>query len=891
MGQKNHIRIARKHAASHQGLRFVLLLFLALLCLPVRSATQASATASQMDADGPSHPTESRKIILLLHTGHRGPTRTNSLSDALQKTLAKADPPPQVDEVFLDWFRYPDGERLELLTALLVRQYAADPPDAIIATGEKALSHALSLRTALGGPIPVIHAGVPLGAAYRESQYEQQVTGIPEILDIAGTAALMKALQPALQQAAILHDGSGNGLTVLEEALPVFDALGVAVTGIDTGQLSDTALRDQLARLPTGSAVLLASDTLPPGKQTMQPLAYADMVATASPVPVYSLLACHLGNGVVGGSLLDPTEEGTRCAALALRVLAGQAVGDLASQASTAFVTRFDWKALQRLHLNPSRLPRNVRYINRPGEFFRTYRLPVTLAGISFIGLLAFGLFMARSSRVQRHATLALKEREHALEALNERLRVSEEQLRHRNADLIAQEDKILHMAYHDTLTGLPNRTMLRDMTEGAIVRSRRENIRIGFYFIDTDNFKLINDSFGHPVGDQLLIQVARRLEALQETLAELSVARLGGDEFVLLRPLNGEAMLEETADSILEVFGMPFSIGELSLYLSCSIGVVLCPDQADNFEDLLRNADTSLYHAKATGRNRFVVFDRVIHQNVMVLSQMHQQIREAQKNNEFRVYYQPKCLPDGTVRGFEALMRWQSGSGDFIPPGRFIPAAEETGVILPLGDMVLRESCRFVKRLRNGELPDMTVSVNVSVIQLTGSGYLERVLRILEEEGVPRDAIVLEITESVLMESIDANVSRLEAMKAAGLRLSLDDFGTGYSSLTYLTHLPIEELKIDKSFIQQLDTGSVNASILSTVITLAGHLGLRTVAEGVETAAQRDFLVAHHCDLMQGFLFSPALPREEAIAFAHRRPPHPSDGTTAAQWGNEPYD
>ena len=896
-----HIQNRRRNRrpAPYRVMRSCLALIATLVCMLIMPDSGAFATVisqssttirtSVANGQAPESPMASRSI-LILHEGHRGSVWTDMVSDGMRLVLAESVEPPEIHETYLDWDRSPDEERLRLFADLLVRQFRTDPPSVILANGNKALPFALSLREQFGGTIPVVYTGVSHDTANRMTQYVRQVTGVQESLDIRGTATLMKALQPALQRVVVLHDGGERGLDVLEDASSVFHSLGVAVTGIDTGALDAEALQDALRTLPVGAAVLLGSDNRMSGVQILQPSAFAGMTAAASSVPAYSLFSYHVGNGVVGGSLLSPDLLGRRGAELALQILGGRSPENIAQEESGMFVLQVDWRALQRHHLNPSRLPEGIHIINQPGAFFRTYRVLVIILGTIFLALLSFGLLMTRSVREQRRIASTLKERERALAQTNTRLLASEEQLLRQNEDLTAQEAKIRHMAYHDALTGLPNRTMLRDLTDDAITRSRRDGISIGFYFIDADNFKLINDSFGHHVGDQLLIQVSRRLEALTAKLAELSVTRLGGDEFVLLRPLTSEGMLEDTAGGILAVFDTPFPIGDLSLYLSCSIGVVLCPDQADSFDDLLRNADTSMYHAKETGRNKFVLFDRVIHQNVMVHSQLHQQIRDAQKNGEFQVHYQPKCLPDGTVRGFEALLRWQTPSGDFISPGRFIPCAEETGVILPLGDMVLRESCRFVNRLRSEGLSDVTVSVNVSVIQLTGSGYLDRVLRILEEERTPRDAIVLEITESMLMESIDANVNRLEAMKAAGLRLSLDDFGTGYSSLTYLTMLPIEELKIDKSFIQMLDGGSVNASILSTVITLAGQLGLRTVAEGVETTAQRDFLVVHHCDLLQGFLYSGALPREDALAFARRVPAHRQDVTDMAQWGNEPF-
>jgi diguanylate cyclase (GGDEF)-like protein len=379
----------------------------------------------------------------------------------------------------------------------------------------------------------------------------------------------------------------------------------------------------------------------------------------------------------------------------------------------------------------------------------------------------------------------------------------------------------------------------------------------------------VINDSLGHLTGDRLLIAVAERLKSCVR--ARDTVCRLGGDEFVFLLEDTkdvGEAAV--TAQRVLDALKEPFGVGEHELYVVASIGIVLGASSEDRPEDLLRNADLAMYRAKRRGKARYEVFDRSMNERALKRLQLETDLRRAINNGELRVHYQPKVsLRDVGIVGMEALARWQHPERGLILPDEFIPVAEETGLIFPLGIQVLEEACAQAHRW-NAERPadePLRMNVNLSARQFNRPDLVENVGRILRETGLKPGNLVLEITESVVMGDVDAAIETLHALKALGVRVALDDFGTGYSSLSYLKRFPVDYLKIDRSFVNGLGDDTEDRGIVATVVDLAHTLGLEAVAEGVETAEQLAHLRALRCELAQGFFFHRPLPAEEVSA------------------------
>ena len=422
-------------------------------------------------------------------------------------------------------------------------------------------------------------------------------------------------------------------------------------------------------------------------------------------------------------------------------------------------------------------------------------------------------------------------------------------------------EEQLLHDAFHDALTGLPNRALFADHVKMAIQRSRRQGAKLfAILFLDLDRFKVVNDSLGHLVGDQLLVDIARRLETCLRPGD--TVARLGGDEFtILLEDLDQTGDAVEVARRVQEVVSQPFPIEGHDVFTTASIGIAPNTAGYQNAEEILRDADMAMYRAKSLGKNRHEVFDKVMHDRAMRLLQLETDLRRAVERNELLLHYQPIIsLETGKIAGFEALVRWHHPADGFISPVEFIPIAEETGLIIPLGKWVLREACRQMRAWMTGgetlERP-LSISVNLSSKQFTQPDLIEQVASILRETGLPATCLKLEITESMVMENVETAVRMLSELRALGVELSMDDFGTGYSSLSYLHRFPLNTLKIDRSFVMRMTDNAENGEIVRTIITLARSLEMNVVAEGVETQGQLEQLRILDCDFGQGFLFS----------------------------------
>jgi len=421
-------------------------------------------------------------------------------------------------------------------------------------------------------------------------------------------------------------------------------------------------------------------------------------------------------------------------------------------------------------------------------------------------------------------------------------------------------EERLVHDALHDTLTGLPNRALFTTLLDRAVIRlKRRRDTRFAVLFLDVDRFKNVNDSLGHMVGDQLLIEVARRLGACVRP--EDTVARLGGDEFtILLEDIHDSADAIQVAERIQAEFISPVLVGSHEVFTSASIGIALSDTHYLRPEEVLRDADTAMYRAKSRGRARHEVFDADMHHTAVSLLRLETDLRRALERHEFGLAYQPVVsAATGRVSGLEALIRWHHPERGLVPPQEFIRVAEETGQIVPIGQWVLREACRQMHAWRavlpNGD--PVSVSVNLSPRQFGDPTLVDTVAGALADTGLPAAGLRLEITESILMDHAEASVRLLTRLKDLGVQVEVDDFGTGYSSLGYLHRFPLDALKVDRSFVSRVEVDAENREIVRTIVTLARNLSMAVVAEGVETEGQRAYLQGLGCDAMQGYLFA----------------------------------
>jgi len=416
-------------------------------------------------------------------------------------------------------------------------------------------------------------------------------------------------------------------------------------------------------------------------------------------------------------------------------------------------------------------------------------------------------------------------------------------------------------IANHDSVTSLPNRLLLMDRITQAIYLARRRNTGTAVMFLDLDRFKYINDSLGHAVGDQLLQSVSIRL--VDCVRGSDTVSRQGGDEFViLLSEIAAPENAAKLAEKILLSLSSPHSIGGQELHIDGSIGISVGPSDGEDAETLIKNADTAMYHAKERGRNNFQFFKAEMNVKVVERQTLEASLRGALDRHEFLLHYQPKVnLFTNKITSVEALIRWQHPDRGLVPPGQFVPVAEDCGLILKIGQWAVSEACRQARAWQDEGLPQLPIAVNVSAVEFRNKDFVESIRSILSDTGWPANFLELELTESVLMDDAKFTASVLQSLKALGIHLAVDDFGTGYSSLSYLREFSIDVLKIDRSFINQITAESDDSTIVNAIITMGKSLKYLVVAEGIETEEQKAYLKAHHCEEGQGYLFSRPLP------------------------------
>lgn len=432
----------------------------------------------------------------------------------------------------------------------------------------------------------------------------------------------------------------------------------------------------------------------------------------------------------------------------------------------------------------------------------------------------------------------------------------------HKDQQNLRNNEKKHNVLYLDQLTGLQNKKSLNEKLDKFEKEIRGK--RIALLFIDVDNFRYINDTLGHNFGDKLLISISNRLQSF---LYNNCIAyRLSGDEFIIFVDDFRDAKdVENLADLIYRGFIPSFDIGSSKLYITVSIGIAVYPDHGFSIDELMKNSDIAVNKAKELGRNKIVIYDKLMNEAVVDRMIIEKYLHKAMENNEFQLNYQPQYdICTNRITGLEALIRWNSSDLGLVTPEKFINVAEATHLIIPIGEWVFRNACLFLKKLHESNYKELTISINISILQLLQDDFVDKIMGILNSVGLDPKYLELELTESILLESIEINRQKLELLRAKGMNIALDDFGKGYSSLSYLKQLPISTLKIDKSFVDMITIDDIDESIVDLIIEIGRRMDLCIIAEGVETQEQLDYLAKHKCNKIQGYLFSKPLSEEE---------------------------
>jgi diguanylate cyclase (GGDEF)-like protein len=459
-----------------------------------------------------------------------------------------------------------------------------------------------------------------------------------------------------------------------------------------------------------------------------------------------------------------------------------------------------------------------------------------------------------------------VKERTQELQKTNVQLQQEIAERKTVEKELIIHKEHLVRLAHYDSLTSLPNRVFFSEMLNKTLNHSRRHNKTLAILFIDLDRFKNINDALGHPIGDLVLKEVASRFSTVLR--AGDVLARLGGDEFILLiNDINHPKFASPIAEKLLQLCAQSIKVGTHEFFITTSIGICIFPGDGDSLEDLLKNADMAMYKAKRSGGGVFQYYTKEMNQEAHEHIKLEASLRKAINNNEFVLYYQPKLnLSDGSMMGVEALIRWESPELGMVSPAKFIPLAEETGLIMQIGEWALREACRANKSWQNQGYKSISTAVNLSPKQFRHQDIAQLVKTILSETGLNPELLELEITETAVMDNVDAAINRLNAIKEMGVKITIDDFGTGYTSISYLKQFPVSVLKIDQSFIKGVPDNQDDVAITTAVIALAHSLNMKVVAEGVETPEQLQYLADHDCDMVQGYYLSRPLPEAKIL-------------------------
>jgi len=714
---------------------------------------------------------------------------------------------------YLDWKRFPDENQIDLVLDLCKEKYPGKKIDVIITTDDRALQFAMDNREKLFSGAPVVFSGVNRTPAGLLTAGRNNVTGVYEDLDIATTMRYAERILGSVDDVYLINEvtesGMGTERLMIEAARRELPDAGIHTLSHKTIE----EIEKFVHTLSPRSIVLVGAFFIEKSGKSFNTEILAQRISNASPVPVFTVFYHLFGTGILGGSMLSGTSMGRNAGDAALRILSGVPADSIPPADSGNFITMFDFRAIKKHRIRPSALPAGALFIHKEPPFFVVYRFE---SGVIFVLFLLMSGFLSALSVLYK---------------------------------------KTKHIAFYDQLTGLSNKMTVFKTGDQLLALNERPNTA-GLLYIDIDNFKYLNDTFGHEFGDKVLIHLAQVLRG--EIGENLRVAHFGGDEFLILVLNSSPKEITAYTDKLLAVLGAQMTIDGREMFLTYSTGLALYPEHALQFSELIQNADTAMHRAKLSGRTQCILYDETMYRALRQRMEIENGLRGAIENGQLSVMYQPQInLLTGRLDGLEALVRWNHPEKGMIPPAEFIPIAEGTGQIEKIGLFVFSSAVRFIKRAELSGHSRFSVSVNVSVKQMNGRNFVDQLIGICADEGVSAGRITIEVTESVLMEAADEIRLKLEKLREAGFRIALDDFGTGYSSLTYLRYLPVNYIKMDKSFIDDMFADDRSKVLTGSIIRICHDLGLQIVAEGVEDSGQMDFLKTMCCDLIQGYYFS----------------------------------
>jgi PAS domain S-box/diguanylate cyclase (GGDEF) domain len=934
---------------------------------------------------------DSPKKVLVLDSYSEDFKWTGNISKGINSVLDNDSEKVDLSYVYMDMKKIKDKSYVNALYNLHKIKYNNVKFDAIICSDNDALDYLVNYGDTLFPNTPVVFCGIN---NFDESilNGHKNYTGIVETIVIEQSIKTILKLQPYVNNIILVCDSTSTGALNEERAREITKTLKWPVNFnfyIDTNIEN---LKDVVTHLGKNTAILHIGQLKDNEGNFINYEKIGSSLFKNINVANYICWDFPIGQGIIGGKVINSFDQGKTAAQMTLRILNGEKINAIPIIKESPSIYTFDYNELVRFKIDKKNIPEESIIINKPFSFYEKYKnLVLTTVGIMST-LLIFIIILAVNINKRRISEKKLLENYSELTAVYEELTATEEELRaqydelqqgeeflriseerHKLAlegssdaiwewdieknkfyasdkweditgynfnedgslknileDLLSYEDKELiiknllfhlngttpfyncefktvdkygnerwlsirgkalknkdgiafkmagsitnvtlrktieeknkSLAYYDSLTSLPNRTLLMYKLNEALNAASDNGEKGAVFFVDLDNFKRVNDTLGHDYGDKLLQSLAIAINDVIGTNA--TVYRLGGDEFsILIRDVEHKENIIKTCKDIINICKNPFEIDGKQTFTSLSIGVSLYPDDGIDSSLLLKNADTAMYKAKDLGKNRYEFFNKNMFNEVLKKSKIEKGLRNALENNEFQLYYQPQIdCKTKKIQGMEALLRWKNNDFGFVCPADFIPVAEETSLILPIGEWVVKTACIQGKEWLDKGYNLGVMAVNVSIVQLQHTDFLNTVKTALKESKLPPELLEIEITESVLMECVDYNIETLHKLRQLGINIALDDFGTGYSSLSYLRILPINNLKIDKSFIDSIHLNYTNRSVVYGIIELAHKMNLNIVAEGVEWQDQFDILQSMNCERVQGYFFSKPIPAD----------------------------
>lgn len=765
--------------------------------------------------------------ILIIHSYSPESKWTESQNRGILREIAKLDRDTIIYSEYLDWKRFPTEDHIRLMLEVFKDKYPAKKIDLIITTDDKALEFALENRKDIFSNAPIVFSGVYESRAREITAKETRVTGAYEDFDIDATIRTALKINPDADVAYIINEHTESGLQTEKRLIEAFARVA---PGMPVNSLREKGIDEIEAFVPflgRNSLLIAGSFSIEKNGQVFPSDILASRISAASSVPLYTLFDQLFGTGALGGAMMSGERHGETAGSLAVRFLNGESFATLSPIMKTELVTVFDYAAVKRYKIPLRGFPRDAAFINRDLPFFVRYKTASIVISAIFTVMLIMMLFLVMLNRKTRSLALT------------------------------------------DQLTGLPNRTAILKIAERMIHTTERWN-KCGIIFIDIDNFKYINDMFGHDTGDKVLVFAAN---AIQGILGEgMCLSRFGGDEFLIILENTSYDAIDSFAQELQETLGKNEAIEGKDLFMTISAGIAVYPDHGLHFRELYKNADAAMYKAKSAGKTRYVFYNDSMYQELKKRMSLTSDLRQAIRNGELFLDYQPQIsLKTGLLTGAAALLRWNHPKEGVIPPGDFIPVAEEMGLISELGRFSLRSAARLIKECAKEGHSDFTVTINVSVKQLS-EDFAGDSLGIIESEGIPAGRLAFEITESIPIESATEISQWIQPLRDAGCHLYIHDFARGFFSFTNLRKLPVDGIKLDKAFIDGALTDEKSRKAAAAVIAICHNWSLEVAASGVETREQLQFLMDSGCDRVQGHYFSRAESPERFQGIIDRR-------------------